>query len=158
MQKGPYLVIYDLTNTERITSLDFGVLTAGIASQDIVVWLWNRKDFTDAPAAVDVRVTVTGANSCSQEVIDSKYLSVRSSGILDPGDIGIIDDAETAFTPIGGELTDPDAYHGVGDIPSNCARKLYFRLSLPEGYSAEGLPKVIVEVGFMSEPSTWLYV
>jgi hypothetical protein len=161
MRKGPYLLLYNQTNTERISSLDFGTVIPDSSSQDIIVWLWNMKDFSSAPKATDVRVSVIGCNSYSSEIVDSKLLSVNSNGVLDPDGTGIIDDAESEFYPIGDNLLDPDSYHLIGDIPSNCARKLTFRLTIPENFledlTSGGFTRLIVKIGFMSAPVKWLY-
>jgi len=157
MKKGPHPVLYDRTNTERLSALDFGILRPGVSSQEIVVWLWNKKDFSDAPAATDVRITVVAANKWADEVIENRNIKVKSSGIMDPDGAGIVDDAEDEFTPIGGELTDPDSYHSVGDIPSNCARRLFFRIDTPADMDVEGQPRAIMQVGFMSAEVKWLY-
>jgi hypothetical protein len=157
MRKGPHLVLYDRSNEERLSALEFGAFKPGTSSQEIIVWLWNKKDFSNAPKATDVRVSALAGNAWAEDIITGKYLKVKSNGVLDPDGVGIVDDAETEFTPIGGSLTDPDYYHLIGDIPSNCARRLFFRIDLPDGFSPLGAPRLLVQVGFLSEPVVWLY-
>jgi hypothetical protein len=158
MRKGPYLVIYDQTNEERMSGLDFGTILAGNAGQDVVVWLWNKRDFRDTPTATDVRISVAAGNAGSEEIVENRYVSVRSDGVMDPDGVGIVDDAEVDFTPIGGGLLDPDSYHQVGDISTNCGRRLFFRLEIPEGHALKGIPMILVQFGFMAESVKWLYV
>ena len=157
MKKGPHLVLYDSSNSKRLMSLDFGTIRPGTSSWETVVWLWNKKEFSDAPVATDVRVCAMSGNSWAEEIISEGYLKVKSNGVQDPDGKGIIDDAETEFSSIGGSLTDSDDYHSIGDIPSNCARRLIFRVDLPVSFSSEGEPNVIVQAGNMSEDVKWLY-
>jgi hypothetical protein len=158
MKKGPHLIMYDSGNDERICSLDFGGVRPGVSSPEVAVWLWNKKDFDDAPTATDVRVCVQAGNRWSEGIVDNKYLSVRSDGVMDPDECGIVDDSEEEFAPIGGSLTNPDDYHSIGDIPSNCARRLFFRIDLPLDFSVNGVPRMIVQVGNLSEKVKWLYM
>ena len=157
MKKGPHLLLYESSNSERLMSLDFGTIQPGSSSWETVVWLWNKKDFSDAPTATDVRVCAASGNSWAEDIIDQGYLKVKSNGVLDPDGKGIVDDLDTEFSSIGGSLTDSDDYHSIGDIPSNCARRLIFRIDLPLDFSVEGSPSVIVQVGNMSEDVKWLY-
>ena len=158
MKKGPYMVMYDRTNTERMSALEFGTIRPGEMSREIEVWIWNKKNFDDAPTATDVRVSVLPANSFSEGIIEGKYIEVRSDGVMDPDNMGIINDAEPEFSGIGGELTEPGAYHSIGDIPTNCARRLVFRLDLPEEQVLSGFPRFIFQIGYFSEEVKWLYV
>ncbi len=158
MKKGPHLVLYDRTNSERLTGLDFGTLKPDETGWEFIVWLWNKKDFSDTPTAVDVRVSAVAGNVWAEGIIEARDLEVKSSGVMDPDGAGIVDDAATEFTAIGGPLTDTDNYHSIGDIPTNCARRLFFRINLPEGFTVNGSPRVIVQVGYQSEPVRWLFV
>ncbi len=158
MKKGPHLVLYDRTNIERLSAIEFGTIQPDSSSQEIIVWLWNKKNFTDAPTATDVRVSVSAANIWAEDIIENGYVKVKSDGVMDPDSVGIVDDSESEFSSIGGELTDPDAYHEIGDIPSNCARRLFFRIDLPDRFSLNGVPKILVQIGFLSEKVKWLYV
>jgi hypothetical protein len=157
MKKGPYILIYDKTNTERLSSIDFGSISLGERCQDVCVWLWNKKDFKDAPRAVEVRLCASPANDHAERIVSGKCVFVKSSGILDPDNVGIVDDGEVEFSSIGDGLADPGSFHSIGDIPSNCARRLWFRLELPEGMQFDGMPRIILRAGFMSEPVKWLY-
>lgn len=158
MRKGPHPVLYNRTDTERLSSVEFGIIRPGLSSQEIDVWLWNKRNFSDAPVAEGVRITAVSANQYADEIVENRYISVRSSGILDPDGAGIVDDNEDDYSPIGGDLTDPDSYHRIGDIPSNCARRLWFKIETPPDFSVSGMPRIIVQVGFLSEEVKWLYV
>ena len=150
-------MVYDHTNTERLSAIDFGSIVPGSLGQEVVVWLWNKMNFRDAPSAIDVRVSVIAGNAWAETIALLKYVSVKSSGVLDPDGIGILDDLEDDFTPIGGPLTDPGAYHSIGDIPTNCARRLTFRIDIPHGFDVHGIPRLIIQTGFLSSPVKWLY-
>lgn len=152
------MVLYDRTNTERLSALEFGTLRPDASSQEIIVWLWNKKDFPDAPTGTDVRVSALSGNPWAEGIITGKHLKVKSDGVLDPDSKGIVDDAETQFTAIGGSLTNQTDYHAIGDIPANCARRLYFRIDVPADFVPKGPPRLLVQVGFLSEPVVWLYV
>jgi hypothetical protein len=158
MKKGPYMVMYDRTNTERLSALEFGTIRPGAMSREIEVWIWNKKNFDDAPTATDVRVSVLAANTVSDGIVEGKYIEIRSDGVMDPDDAGIIDDAESEFSGIGGELTETGAYHSIGDIPSNCARRLVFRIGPPEELVLSGFPRFLLQIGYFSEEVKWLYV
>jgi len=151
------MLAYDRDNGERICSLDFGIIESGESSREIEVWLWNMKDHAALPTATDVRISVAATNPYAGDIVDSKLVKVKSSGVTDPDDAGIVDDAETEFTPIGGGLTESGMYHGVGDTPSNCARRLTFRLDLPDGFVVKGRPKLVLQIGYMSGEVKWLY-
>ena len=158
MKKGPYPVVYNRDNSERISAIDFGLVRPGASSQEIEVWVWNKMNFQDAPAATDVRISVVAGNKWADDLVENKRVSVKSKGVMDPDSVGIVDDSETEFPPIGGGLTEDGDYHRIGDIPSNCARRLIFRLDLPIDFSVEGVPRFIIQAGFMSEKVKWLYV
>jgi hypothetical protein len=155
MRRGPHLVIYDHSNTERLTSIDFGPMIFGENGIEKEVWVWNKKNFDDAPEAQDVRVSVVGGNTSGGQAVEMGYLKVRSSGIIDPDGAEIVDDSEPVFSEVGDDLV--SAYHSIGNIPTNCARRLYFRVDLPEGASIKGIPIVIVRFGFRSDEIKWLY-
>ena len=157
MKKGPHLIVYDETNEERLSGLDFGAMKSNSVAPEIRVWLWNKKDFSNAPTAVDVRVCVKAANQAGQRAIDEKWLLVQSSGVMDPDGVGIVDDEEAIYTAVGGSLLNVGEYHSIGDIPTNCARGLNFKLAVPDLDEPVGRPRLIIEVGFFSEEVKWLY-
>ena len=80
MKKGPHLVLYDSSNSKRLMSLDFGTIRPGTSSWETVVWLWNKKEFSDAPVATDVRVCAMSGNSWAEEIIsevnDGLYVNI----------------------------------------------------------------------------------
>ena len=156
MKKGPHLVLYERTDTERISSIEFGGLQPDNSSQTIDVWLWNKKNFSDAPTATDVRI-------CAQVIGDGVEgvdydIYVKSDGVMDPDGTGIVDDAEGVFSSLGNSLTGSDTYHSIGDIPSNCARRLLIKIEIPQDSEIEGNAVYKIKVGYLSEPVKWLYV
>lgn len=149
MNKGPLLIAYNHDLTERVTGLDFGSVVPGnLNTQEQIVWLWNMKDFPDALTAARIRVSAVPANESSRELIDLKCLWVRSSGVMDPEGKGIIDDMEEAYSPIGGSLIDPECFHALGDIPANCARRLFFKTAVPIDMVMRGIPRIIIQAGY----------
>ncbi|MFH1677143.1 MAG: hypothetical protein ABIC40_08975 [bacterium] len=157
MRKGPYPVAYDRTDDFRMTSLEFGNLNPGETSPEIILHLWNKKDFSDAPDAIGIRISALAGNACAGEIVEEKFLQVKSDGVVDPDGKGIIDDAESEFSAIGGSLIDPDCYHEIGDIPVNCARRLIFRLDIPEEFESNGAPRLLLQIGYLSDEVKWLY-
>jgi len=125
---------WDGTNAYVLSSLLFKLMLPGQTYTDDV-WLWNDKDgdLQESQTMIEVEVGVlcgngqwTGQkNHDGQEVIDELWAGVKSNGVLGSG---IVDDAEAGYTPVGG-LT----RHPIGDIPSQCARKLHIKIEPPVG-------------------------
>lgn len=157
MQKGPYLVTYDRANDRRITSIDFGAIIPGTTAPEITVWIWNKKDFRDAPTATDVRVSASAANQSAVTIIQNKWLQVRVDGVMDPDETGIENIQEENYTPVGGSVLDPDDFHAMGDIPTNCARAVHFRIAVPEGVVLMSRPVFNIDIGYFSSPVKWLW-
>ncbi len=157
MKKGPHLILYDFTDTERMSEIDFGAIVPGTPSQEIAVWLWNKRNFSDAPDATDVRINVKALNKGGEEVINDDAVKVKSDGVMDPDSTGIVDDSESSFSHIGGDLTDENTYHSIGDIPSNCARRLIFRIDSSQDLVLEVSPVLKFQAGYLSDDVDWLY-
>ena len=68
-----------------------------------------------------------GLNEDGQEMLDGKWLELRSNGVSGNG---IVDDAQLSFTPVGGNPATGGV--SVGDIPSGCARYIQFRVNIPQ--------------------------
>jgi hypothetical protein len=125
----------DVTGALLFENFLFGLKKTGELSDEFFINLWNNRNGTEKLLSMgDVKISVTlfdgsysgGRLEEGQEMIDEKWLEAKSSGVTGTG---ITDDAQTVFTPIGG---DP-AIGGlaVGDIPSGTARKISFRLNIP---------------------------
>jgi len=103
----------------------------------IELHLWNNKDASIEKTAsgIEIKVlnylkTTTGEdNYGGQEVIDDDLIEAKSDGIVGSG---IVDDGQVAYTPIGAATS-----LSVGDIPINCARKIFFKLQSQVGTTTE---------------------
>lgn len=82
--------------------------------------------------------------SYGKEWAPDKWMKVKSLGVIGTG---IDDDLDGAFHPIGnGEE------HSVGDIPSDCARKLFFEIDTPkEAEPSGGSIAVKVKISYQYE-------
>jgi hypothetical protein len=131
----PLVEFVDVTGALLFENFLFGLKKTGELSDEFFINLWNNRNGTEKLLSMgDVKISVTlfdgsysgGRLEEGQEMIDEKWLEAKSSGVTGTG---ITDDAQTVFTPIGG---DP-AIGGlaVGDIPSGTARKISFRLNIP---------------------------
>lgn len=116
--------------------LQAGVLTAGEPFGEFELDLQNDLDGTSGVLKMSgLRLTVSladggyagGDNFIGQEAVTGKWISARSSGTAGAR---IADDAQSALTPIGGE----PSVHGLalGDLPGGAARKLHFKINVPD--------------------------
>ena len=99
MKKGPHPVLYDRTNTERLSAVEFGTLRPDTSSQEIVVWLWNKKDFADAPTATDEAWETDaglGAEGDAAAMWQMERLTSRTLGVYD-GKVKRDESKHTAF-------------------------------------------------------------
>jgi len=104
---------------------------------EVETYLYNRKGKTCNYTASDIKIFLTnsnketsgGSNYQGQEIIDDNLIEVKSNGVIGTG---IIDDSQSNYTPIGKE-----DYLSIGDIPVDCARRLYFRLHSNENTDTE---------------------
>ena len=119
----------------KLNHLYFGLLKTGKVTSELTLHLWNRKTGTaELLEMKDVYVSVAlingayngGSLSSGQELIDEKWLEVRSSGV---SGAGITDDAMVSFAPIGGEPK--VGGRRIGNIPPGTARHLNLRLNVP---------------------------
>ena len=137
--------------------LIFTNLQQGFISDVIEVHLWNALELTTKPTATQIKLTIrnvlgdinnplyAGANNAQgQEVIDERWIEVKSNGIINPESKVILDDAMPDFVPIGGDpLANPLNFITLGDMPANTARKLFFRVNVPVGASSIGMVRFI---------------
>lgn len=111
-----------------------GLLRTGAASAELSFHLWNCRGDGNGLRFGNIRITTTldggqyggGAYPLGREVVEGKWVELKSAGALGAG---IADDAQTLFTPVGG---DP-ALNGlsVGDIPANAGRVIAMRINVP---------------------------
>jgi hypothetical protein len=123
------LVFLDKNDELSIWGLNFPVQFLNPTSPpSIELHLWNRKGETIDKIAENIEITVLNYGKTSvgdteyhgQEIVDDTLIQARSNGIVGSG---IIDDAQSSWTAIGGSTV-----LSVGDIPIGCARKIFFRL------------------------------
>lgn len=140
----PVIQFYNSDDTEILTLQDILNAAKSAISDPAEVHVWNSKDVEDNDTAENVRVTLRNTtvvnndfyngntNANGQEAVSERWLEARSSGVIDPDSVGIVDDAMPNFIPVGGNPnSDPANSLPLGDIPSNCARKLFLRLNIP---------------------------
>ena len=104
---------------------------------ELELHLWNNKGESCAKLASNVRISVVNANKTTsggtnytgQEIIDNNLIQAKSDGIVGSE---IVDDAQSTFTAIG-----KTSYLSVGDIPVNCARKIFLKLQSEAGTTTE---------------------
>jgi len=120
------LELRDKNDENLVHYLSFPVQLLNPASPPAVeVHLWNKKGGVCEKLAENIQVIVEnalktqtgGSNYQGQEIVDNSLVQGRSNGVVGSG---IVDDAQVAYTAIG--------TLNVGDIPTNTARKLFFRL------------------------------
>lgn len=109
-----------------ITTHDFGSVEAGQYSPDSTGWsfrLYNAYGSTGSDDMTSVKVSVRGSSGGTDETfVEQHWIQIKSSS----GSTGVVDDAQTLFTPVGKykELS-------LGDIPSGEYRTLYARCYPP---------------------------
>lgn len=130
------LNFYDSNDEQMIHTLAFPTQPIGQTTPaEIELHLWNRKGKTANWNAEDIEICVKTALDLStgdtdingQEIVTEALIEAKSNGVVGTG---IIDDEQTAFTPINATGT-----FLIGDIPVNCARKIFFRLKSISGNS-----------------------
>jgi len=114
-------------DTEQTTH-DFGSCEAGTYKPDAVgweVWIWNDKGGSlDSDNMTSVRISIRDADGGEDELWTKQHWAeIKSFGVSGSG---IDDDAMIEFKSVGlnKELS-------LGNIPSNCARKLFVRCYPP---------------------------
>ncbi len=132
---SPNLELYDSTDTTEITAINYGTGDAGeiLPTADGTEYhLWNDKGGTlGSDDAIAIRFSVRDADGDEVDPITvQKWVEVKSTVVLeDDGETtpsGYTDDDMTDFEPVG-----QDAYVLIGDIPTNCYRVVFIRVSIP---------------------------
>jgi len=109
-----------------ITTHDFGSVEAGEFKPDSTGWkvlLYNNYGSTESDDMTSVKVSIRDTDGGTDEIWTYQHWNeIKSSS----GSTGIVDDAQTVFTPVGKnkELC-------CGDIPSGEYRTLYARCNPP---------------------------
>jgi len=148
--ESPRVSVWDSLNAYPAPNLSFGLLAPG-ASSEAQIYLWNDRGglLGKSQTLTDVELGILCGNGeiagqedpLGQEIVDEKWLSVKSNGVLGSG---IVDDAQAAYQAIGGS-----ARRSIGDIPPQCARKIHLKMTppaSPETITAYALLAVFYEV------------
>ena len=125
--------MWDGTNTFQISDLSFLMLKVGI-SREVSFYLWNDRggDLEESQTLKQVQIGVLCSNGeyfgqelpFGQEIVDEKWVSVKSNGILGSG----ISDDEQEYEAVGGTTK-----RAIGDIPPECARLIHVKMTAPVG-------------------------
>jgi hypothetical protein len=165
----------DEYGAEIINSI-FEIPIVGEATEEKSIYLWfdrgdpqsrtPKEDCADGEYKItDVRISVAnkegafsgGSNEEGQECVDEKWISVRSDGVRTHYcDEEMPDDNQTVFKPIGGGFTNADDYLAIGDFCADSARKILFKITIPEGAESETavFPKIVVQYNVGNESSS----
>ena len=164
----------DEQGVELINSI-WEVPVKGQATLEKTVYLWfDRGDPQDRTPKEDcsegqykitnIRVSVAnqdgsfsgGTNQQGQECVDEKWISIRSDGVRTHYCDEMIDDNQSTFKAVGGGFTNSADYLAVGDFCADSARRLFIKVTVPEGCSSEGavFPKLVVQYNVENESSS----
>lgn len=133
-----------------LTAITFPQIGKGQSTQILQIQLWNEKDNPSGAIATGIRLGI-GANDPNmfmegvgningEELVKEKWIQARSNGVVDPGNVGIVDDAMTVFVPIGGDPNiDPTNFLQIGDMPPNTARIIELILTVPANAESDGV-------------------
>jgi hypothetical protein len=145
------LSFFDIFDARRVAKIAWTTIAPGETSDEKHLWLYNRRDASPGAPATRIRVTAVGLTSSGDAVCVGKFIEVRSDGIKGEPDVPFDDDAQAEFTPVGGSLLDDGAYLEIGDIPPLCARRLIFRLNIPESFDLCGPAVIHLLAGYREE-------
>jgi hypothetical protein len=97
-----------------------------------------------------------GTDEYGQECIDEKWISVRSDGMRTFYCDQMVDDNQSTFKPIGGGFTNAADYLSLGDMCPDSARRIFLKISVPEGAESDGavFPKLVVQYNIENESSS----
>ena len=133
--RTPVVEIYNAADSGVVDLLSLGLLKPGEISAEFIILLWNSRDEVDPSLTMDqLYITATLADSSysggddpdGAELVSEKWLELKSDGVVGSG---ITDDAQSVFTPVGG---DPQSGGlAIGAIPSGTARQLHCRVNIP---------------------------
>jgi hypothetical protein len=147
----------------------------GEATIEKAVYLWFDKgdpqDRTPKDECSDgqykitnVRITVAnmdesfsgGTNQQGQECVDEKWISLRSDGVRTHYCDEMIDDNQSTFKAVGGGFTNASDYLAVGDFCADSARRIFIKITVPEGVESEGavFPRLMVQYNVENESSS----
>ena len=97
---APIIAWYDQTNTNQLTSLDFGVVDAGAVSDPIRVLIWNNRGgataVSDATGCVVTTKDTSGGNT--GDVVVDKWVEAQDNK-----------EASPSYVAVGGTVSRPVA-------------------------------------------------
>ena len=128
---APALLAADDAALEGIIA---GLLKTGATSAELSFHLWCGRGGGSGLKMGNIKITAAlddgryggGSYPRGQEVVDGKWVELKSSGALGAG---IADDAQTLFTPVGGEPATGGL--AVGSIPTGAGRVIAMRINVP---------------------------
>lgn len=148
---GTATAIWLNANDRPIDSLIDDDLIRGTISTEHVLHLWNSKGDSTGLTMTNCRLTARlsnglytgGTNEQGQEIVTGKWVEVKSNGI---SGTGITDDAQTAFTPVGGDPNISGNYLAIGNISPNTARHIHVRVNVPANPATEfsAFPELLI--------------
>lgn len=151
------------TSDATVVSTLLSVRLPTEVSNELVYHLWNNQDIWPGATLIDIKLGVSnsdgsfsgGLNAEGQEVVDEKWVSVKSNGAGGNPFHPIIDDAHVDYKAVGGVLANPDSYLSLGDIPTDCYRKIYIKIDVPEEAVTDGAcyPTLILQYT-LEDPSS----
>lgn len=131
------LILLDKNDEGRIHLVKFPLHSKGTTGNALEFHLWNRKDKSSEFTATDIEINCVSYDKTTTlttdykgwEIVNENLVECKSTGVIGTG---IIDDNNSSYTAIG----KVNHLH-LGDIPVNCARKIFFRLKTISGNSTE---------------------
>lgn len=132
---GLDIELYDENDLKKVTDMLFP-MESGKVSSPREFHLWNNKSSGRLNKASNLKVSLSNATKTfsggtvreGQEVVDEQWTEVKSNGVTGAG---IIDDAQIAFQPVGGQFSNPANYNALGDMPPGTARHLFVQERVP---------------------------
>ncbi len=131
----PVVEIYSPSG-DRLENVRLGLLNSGEVSKEVELHLWNNRlgnfktlSMTEVFLSLSLvdRSFAGGLNEDGQEMLDAKWLELKSNGVSGSS---IVDDVQALFTPVGGNPVASGL--SVGVIPSGTARHIQLRINIPQ--------------------------
>lgn len=131
------LSLLDKNDEGKVNLIKFPLHTKGTTGSTLEFHLWNRRNGVSDFTATEIEIscvsydkTITSNTDYKGwEIINENLVECKSAGVVGTG---IVDDNNSSFAAIG-----KAAHLHLGDIPVNCARKIFFRLKTISGISTE---------------------
>lgn len=140
------------------------IITVRVPGQGYIVeyeyHIWNNRGVIGAGILANGRLGISCSNglftgqslSQGQEVVTEKWISLKSNGA---GGSGIIDDAQAEYKACGGPLDDYDNFIYMGDMPTNTYRKIFVKVTVPEGAVTDGVSYPLLVLQYDARNPDW---